>query len=268
MKLAIGAVFKNETHIMIEWIEHYLYHGVDTIFLINDHSTDNIEEIKNLYIHNDRVKFYDSDVDSGPYCKQIDIYNKYLTEIKNYTWFGILDLDEFLYSPNYINLKDALQLIPDNVNQIHVNWVTFGSNDHVSQPISVVEGFRKRIKDIGNVGFLSHKSLFRSQYLNCIDIHTHHVEGISENFSYIRNNVNPLFLLNHYVIQSQNFFKAVKSQRGDVNKIVSTQFRDMNYFNKYNHNDIIDDCLYIQNKECILSHLSSIHDFHQKYIKF
>jgi len=40
--LGIGAVFKNESHIMIEWIEHYLSHGVDTIYLINDESTDNI----------------------------------------------------------------------------------------------------------------------------------------------------------------------------------------------------------------------------------
>lgn len=267
MKLAIGAVFKNETHIMIEWIEHYLYHGVDKIYLINDHSTDFIEEIKKLYINNDKINFIDSDVDSGPYCRQIDIYNKYLTEIKNYDWFGIFDLDEFLYSPKYINFKDALQQIPTNVNQIHVNWVTFGSNNHVLQPISVVEGFRKRISDIGNVNFLSHKSLFRPSYLNSIDIHTHHVEGISENFSFTQNNANPLFLLNHYVIQSQAFFNAVKSKRGDVNKIVSTQFRDMNYFNKYNHNDVIDDCLYEQNKECISSHLSSMSHFHQQYVK-
>jgi hypothetical protein len=267
MKLGIGAGFKNETHIMIEWIEHYLFHGVDNIYLINDHSTDNIDEIKNLY-NNDKIKFYDSDVDSGPYNRQIDIYNKYLTEIKNYDWFGILDLDEFLYSPEHINLKDALQQVPNHINQIHINWVTFGSNDHVSQPISVVEGFRKRISDIGNVNFLSHKSLFRPHYLNNIDIHTHHVEGASENFSFIQNNNNPLFLLNHYVIQSQNFFKAVKSQRGDVNKIVSTQFRDMNYFNKYNLNNVIDDCLYLQNKECISSNIDNIRNFHVTHVKF
>ena len=30
----IGAVFKNESHILKEWIEHYLYHGIEHIYLI------------------------------------------------------------------------------------------------------------------------------------------------------------------------------------------------------------------------------------------
>ena len=29
----IGAFFKNESHIIKEWIEHYFHHGVDHIYL-------------------------------------------------------------------------------------------------------------------------------------------------------------------------------------------------------------------------------------------
>jgi hypothetical protein len=250
--LGIGAVFKNESHIMIEWIEHYLSHGVSDIHLINDQSTDNISSIKNYYKDNQHIIFYDSDVDSGPYCRQIDIYNKYLLPIINkYAWFGIFDLDEFLYSPLFYNLSDALLNISDDVHQIHINWVTFGSNGFINQPTSVVESFNKRISPINDSYFLSHKSLFRSQDLKSIDIHTHYVEGKSENYSFVQNLASPLFLLNHYVIQSKSFFDTVKARRGDVNKIVSTDYRNDSYFNLYDRNDVIDNQLYEQNKDLI-----------------
>lgn len=46
----IGAIFKNESHILKEWIEHYFYHGVEHIYLINDNSTDNFLNILEPYI--------------------------------------------------------------------------------------------------------------------------------------------------------------------------------------------------------------------------
>lgn len=250
--LAIGAVFKNETHIMIEWIEHYFYHGVDDIYLIDDHSTDNIQTIKNHYINNPHVIFFESIIDSGPYERQIDIYNTYLLpHIKKYDWFGIFDLDEFLYAPNYVSFKDALKLVPEDINQIHINWVTFGSNGLLKQPTSVVEGFTKRIADIANPNYKSHKSMFKTMYLNTINIHDCNVSGKSENYSYMQNNNNPLFLLNHYVIQSKGYFDNVKARRGDVNKIVGTNYRDDNYFLYFDQNDTTDNRLYEQNKDLI-----------------
>ena len=39
--LSIVAIFKNESWILKEWIEHYLNQGVDHFFLIDNGSTDN-----------------------------------------------------------------------------------------------------------------------------------------------------------------------------------------------------------------------------------
>jgi hypothetical protein len=263
--LAIGAVFKNESHIMVEWIEHYLSHGVTDIYLINDHSTDSVNDVKNIYKDHCHVIFYDSVVDSGPYRRQIDIYNQYLLpHINKYAWFGIFDLDEFLYSPLYYSLPEALLRVDSDINQIHINWVTFGSNDFKTQPTSVVESFNKRILDIGDDHFKSHKSIFRTHALVSIDIHSHHVNGKSENYSFIKDQQHPLFLLNHYVIQSKSFFDAVKACRGDVNKIVSTQFRNDDYFNRYNKNDVIDNQLYDQNNLLIENIKPTIKQVHNK----
>ena len=37
--LSVGALFKNESHALEEWLEHYLYHGADHFYLINDGSS-------------------------------------------------------------------------------------------------------------------------------------------------------------------------------------------------------------------------------------
>ena len=54
---SIGAIFKNESHILKEWVEHYLFHGVDHMFLINDKSTDNYLEILEPYINEKRLHY-------------------------------------------------------------------------------------------------------------------------------------------------------------------------------------------------------------------
>lgn len=51
----IGAIFKNESHILKEWIEHYFYHGVEHIYLINDNSTDNFLNILEPYIKKKKI---------------------------------------------------------------------------------------------------------------------------------------------------------------------------------------------------------------------
>jgi len=33
---SIGTIFKNESHIMKEWLEHYFFHGIEHIYMIND----------------------------------------------------------------------------------------------------------------------------------------------------------------------------------------------------------------------------------------
>ena len=49
-KLSVGALFKNEASILKEWIEHYLHHGVEHFYLINDNSTDNFLDVLQPYV--------------------------------------------------------------------------------------------------------------------------------------------------------------------------------------------------------------------------
>ena len=54
-KLSVGAIFKNEAHEIREWIRHYLYHGADHFYLIDDGSTDNYEEQIQEFIDKNQI---------------------------------------------------------------------------------------------------------------------------------------------------------------------------------------------------------------------
>ncbi len=75
--LVVAALFKNENHILKEWIEHYLYHGFDHIYLINDQSTDNYKETIEPYIKNKKITLIESD-EKIYFGRQKNIYNKIL----------------------------------------------------------------------------------------------------------------------------------------------------------------------------------------------
>ena len=53
--LCLVAIFKNESHILKEWIEHYLNQGVDKIFLVDNGSTDSYYSILQPYISTGKV---------------------------------------------------------------------------------------------------------------------------------------------------------------------------------------------------------------------
>jgi hypothetical protein len=46
--------------------------------------------------------------------------------------------------------------------------------------------------------------------------------------------------LNHYAVQSEQIFRAIKMTRGDVNAAAYASVRDMDYFHRYDRNAIRD----------------------------
>lgn len=250
----IGAIFKNESHILKEWIDHYIYHGVDHIYLINDHSTDNFNDILDPYINKNQVTLYNCNIKTKKCGIQETKYNiyfqKHLCETK---WFGIFDLDEFLYSPLDINIKNILKQY-EMKQQLQINWVHFGSSGYTEQPKSVVNSFIYRgeynsTKNGPNGRYNSYKSIIKTDKQIHLGIHGHmyDMSTHSTNVSFKMKNT-PL-LINHYAIQSKNFWCNVKMTRGDVNYWYDTcgWKRNLTLFNELDVNDIKDERLKLQN---------------------
>src|SRR5258708_23252023 len=113
-KLSVCAIFKNESHIMKEWIEHYIYHGVEHFYLLNDERDDDYLSILNNYKHLITLINVTCDRYLG---RQKDILNTYMLPLLNETkWLLIIDLDEFLWSPKDININNVLS----NMNELAV----------------------------------------------------------------------------------------------------------------------------------------------------
>ena len=250
----IGAIFKNESHILNEWVQHYLSRGVDHIYLINDNSTDNFIDTLKPYIVNEKVTLYNNDIQK---CLgvQSKMYNKYLSKhLSDCKWFGIFDLDEFLYSPYTKDIKAILQE-QENIEQLQINWVHFGSSGHIEQPENVIQSFIYRgeynsINNGPNGRYNSYKCIVNTNVKNIVfDVHSHrtNIKGLkTKNISF---NMNDTLLINHYATQSLNFWKNIKMTRGDVNMWYDKMQWDRNLqlFNEMDNNEIKDERLKNQN---------------------
>ena len=106
--LSLTAQFKNENHILEEWLKHYVKWGVQHFYLLNDNSTDNF--MKNPFLLFLVNKNMITLINLPKYTDQRQNYTNYVLPIaKNRTkWLIVCDLDEFIYSPNYKTISEAL----------------------------------------------------------------------------------------------------------------------------------------------------------------
>ena len=186
-----------------------------------------------------------------------------------YTWAINLDMDEFLYSRRYPCLSDFLrvQSVEHPLRKAWViPWKSFGSNGHKTQPPNVVHHFFYRDTDFPqaeNANLV--KTLFQPRYYT-LQAHTvvapsnkkewesfPHVvmEGLAEPF---RKHYRMWHLfdektldldsadlhLNHYQIQSLDFWTRVKMKRGDADHSGWDQIRTFEYFDKRDKNLVLD----------------------------
>jgi hypothetical protein len=243
--LSVLAIFKNESSGIKEWITHYMSEGVEHFYLIDNGSTDNWEE---------EVKGFPITVrtDDKKHA-QIEHYNSYMDQIKKETeWIMVVDLDEYVYSRES-TIANTLRGYEDSIGNIMIRWKMFGSNGHINQPKSLISGFTKRSTEMDD---LNVKSIIKTNILRTLLIHRQDYiskGGVKEIFQPDECTEESLakakLHLNHYAIQSREFFEKVKMQRGSANVIAHDNVRTWDYFARYDANDVED--LELFNKKSI-----------------
>jgi len=171
-----------------------------------------------------------------------------------------VDLDEYLYSPKKIDLKNILHKYESYAGVI-ANWVWFSSNGHIKQPKSVVEGFTKRcdydqkiyMKPPGWspqwICFNAPKLIMNSNFeVQSFETHDAITSGNMINISTQAMPDNPDLLINHYQLQSREYWQNVKMNRGDVNHWFKGSPRDFEGYESMDVGDIEDLRLWEQNK--------------------
>jgi hypothetical protein len=245
--LSVGAMFKNESYSMKEWIRHYLHHGVEHFYLINDNSSDNFMEIIQEYIDKNIVTLFNV---NEPYYlgRQRNLYNRHiLPVIKETKWLLMVDMDEYVWSKFDVNLTNVLKKY-ESLSQIQICETLFGSNGHIEQPKCIVRSFTKRKYDLSDSGRL--KYLVNSYY-EFTSLNIHHATYLNECDKMSPEGENKFIkiyreyiTLNHYCCQSLEFWNNVKCTRGDADDYLIRSYDD---FKSYDINEVEDLDLYNQN---------------------
>lgn len=245
--LSVGAMFKNESHSIKEWIRHYLHHGVEHFYLINDNSSDNFMEIIQEYIDKNIVTLFNV---NEPYYlgRQRNLYNRHILPlIKESKWLLMVDMDEYVWSKIEVNLSNILKNY-EHLSQIQICETQFGSNGHIKQPKYIVKSFTKRKSDLSHNGRL--KYLVNNSY-EFTSLNIHHATFLND-YDKISPEGEHKFIqlyreyitLNHYCCQSLEFWNNVKCTRGDADNYLVRSYDD---FKSYDVNDVEDLELYNQN---------------------
>jgi len=243
--LSVGAMFKNESHSIKEWIQHYLHHGVDHFYLINDNSNDNFMDSIQEYIDGDKITLFNTKEDYY-FGRQRNIYNKYILPVlKETKWLLMVDLDEYVWSTMDINLCNILKSC-EHLGQIQIRQAIFGSNGLIKQPKYVVESFTKRRLD--NSMDAKYKYFINSDY-EFSSLNIHHADFVNAEFvtdvtKFMIINLE-YFVCNHYCCQSKEFWNNVKCTRGDSDNYLVRKEDDFNF---YDINEVEDFELYNQNR--------------------
>ena len=229
--LSLLSIFKNETMNLKIWLDHYLWQGVQHFYLIDNGSSDNPLNILQEYIDKGIVSYYYL----PEKYKQLQHY-RYIFDKenlkKNTRWLAICDLDEFFYGIDKQLISKIYSFDP-YYDYILCNWKLFGTNGHIQQPkdirISLTnckEGLHESTKYIFKTKLIQSSSQINIHKLENIKLHQSRIE-----------NTNNFIKLNHYQIQSIEFFTKVKMTRGDVIDKNVDNIRDMNYFHKYDYKE-------------------------------
>jgi len=246
-ELAILAIFKNEALVIDEWINHYLREGVQHFFLIDNGSTDNSRE--KLAPYNQYITLF---ADSEP-SAMTKLFNRYFIPQKSRVrWLAVVDFDEFLYGKRGITIRDYVRTLTSDIGQVVTPFSFYGSSGLIKQPDLIVPNFLLRWNNERR-NPMETKGIVNCTRLISLDLHSHPTTG--RNISCDGKDVpqHPLTIvtphliehaalqLNHYVLQSLEWFQNVKMKRPDGNSSANNNDRNEEFFARHDHNDVHDD---------------------------
>ena len=254
--LSVLGMFKNESHALGEWIEHYLWQGADSIHLIDNNSDDDWSMVKAKYESNPNIHFYTQPKKNY----QVYAYWEVIKEHIDTKYLLVADLDEFLYARNgFTHLKNAIEYTPFNFSYLYVPWKIFGSSGHITQPQSIRRDFVWRRRHEQSYACCG-KSIFNMEDIKDGQINVHNADPSVYNLSPMSANfqefpkmgVNTMIHVNedhlnranihcnHYQVQSFEFWTKVKMTRGDIANKDWDNMRNIQNFHECDFNQVKD----------------------------
>ncbi|HYP63566.1 MAG TPA: glycosyltransferase [Acidocella sp.] len=137
----VGIVKNEEAHIA-EWLAWQFLIGFDTVFLLDNASTDRTAAVARGLAQRFDVRVFDYPYNKADY--QVRAYEQTARAVAGeYEWLAFFDTDEFLRLDGGVSLKTILAARPEAA--VAVSWAMFGANGHEEKPDGlVIEAFTRR----------------------------------------------------------------------------------------------------------------------------
>ncbi|CAM9472792.1 unnamed protein product [Chrysoparadoxa australica] len=244
VRIAIGAIFNNEMHVLHEWLLHYMLEGVSFFSLIAHQSSPMekayVEDLLAPYMEAGLVelRFVDHhELYQTEMYKQI-IYPGIESRAPPVDWMMFVDMDEFVYGAGqYDSLGDLFHAQKGNrIGTVCSGFEFFGSNDLFFQPRCIVPSMTRRGElkpNKGKCAFRPEAQAFRPEGENNISLHWIPLkEGWERMGREMKENAKmhdmdendvdtyPLRVA-HYRVQSFEYHSNVREKRGGLNYIAA-----------------------------------------------
>ncbi|BBP46141.1 hypothetical protein THMIRHAS_15140 [Thiosulfatimonas sediminis] len=252
LKIAIGAIVKNEADYLLEWIAYHWVVGVRHFLIASNDSTDETSEILQKLVKLGLVTFVDFPT-VGDVKPQLPAYKKLVSLCPN-----DIDLIAFIDADEYLTPLDGeLTITPfidrifadQNISALAMQWACFGSAGQLfKEDGMVIERFTRQsamkftanknyktmvrpntIKAFRNPHYVSLKS---GRYVNTLG---EDVAMVAEKLGVAVTPIWENLRVNHYVVKSLEEFVLGKSRKGSAASKGRVKHKD--YFKSHDRNE-------------------------------
>ena len=256
VRLAIGAIVKNEFPYLLEWVAYHKLQGVEKFYIADNNSSDNTSELL-LALHDlGEIRVIPYPV-VGDHPSQLRAYSMIMQKYHHeYDWIAFIDADEFIAPTNAtMRFAEYLSSLPSDVGALALNWAIYGSaGEKKFRDELTINRFNKRAEKDFHINnhfksVVSSRVFFsaplnphrfhlpddtRFVHTDMSDVMRHDTLGIKVSNSVIWDN----FRINHYNIRSSEEFFDRKATRGLAD---SVRIRNnVSFFNQRDRNEIED----------------------------
>ena len=260
LRIALGAIVKNEGPYIAEWALYHQMMGFDPIIVYNNESADETTDVC-MFLQDRRiikhVRWPQPDREETE-SVQLLAYRHIVRHVSA-DWICFLDADEFLCLEHHNSVQDFIATHTGR-SPIGLNWKVYGSSDRLRRDTGpVIDRFRMRPRDHEANVLVKTMAPLEICYNNHAHVHIHGWPLVGDERHYVDALGRPLRLegnsyarpplwkgawINHYLIKSLEEFKT-KSLRGraDATGADAAPFKTIeNYFNPYDRNEVYDFC--------------------------
>ena len=256
MKIGITSIQRDRGRYILEWIAFHMAVGFKK-FYIYDHGYDQVQKSILIKLHEkfpDLIQPHHVSIDTDR--PQISAYQHSWGNYKNECdAMAFIDGDEFIFSPDKNLPEELSKFFESGASALGVYWMIYGSSGHFEEPDGlIIENFtrhakadfheNRHIKTIlrgGEHANILHSHLFQTKN-GTFDERQRFIDKpfMSEYTPSMEN-----FRLNHYLLQSYEYFqnKKKKSGQADLPRAFISERPDQ-YFYAHDRNEMNDGLIY------------------------